>query len=375
MQDASSAIGPDASAADADAPQAAADAGEDAALKDAAATSPSLPGVLLIGRFDLHEATTARFAWPGSAIVARFRGTAVGVTLDDNGWNHVDVRVDGATLKPLALRKGRHHYVLAAALAEGVHTVRIARRNEGHGGVTTFRNFDAPLGEMLQPPARPARRIQFIGDSITCGYGSEGHRPCPFEFWTENHEVTYAALAARYFGAESHVIAKSGWGLWRGADGALYGSMTRVYDRLLPDAAEPRWEASSYVPDVIVINLSTNDYGTGNPGNNLTIAGVEFLGRLRELYPLVHLVVATSPMLGGTAHATSREQLGAAVSARNSVGDARVTLLDFPEQRLADGLGCDSHPGKITHQKMAEALQSHVARLTGWGPALVADSP
>lgn len=66
-------------------------------------------------------------------------------------------------------------------------------------------------GRFLTPPEGPARRIEVIGDSITCGYGVDGaDQYCPFSAATENHYRTYAAIAARDLGADLATLAWSG---------------------------------------------------------------------------------------------------------------------------------------------------------------------
>lgn len=64
-----------------------------------------------------------------------------------------------------------------------------------------------------QPPAPRERRLLFIGDSITAGYGvlcndSSG----PFAPETESAWHAYAAVATRALDADAHVIAYSGKG-------------------------------------------------------------------------------------------------------------------------------------------------------------------
>ncbi len=78
------------------------------------------------------------------------------------------------------------------------HSVVLRKRTEALFGVVTFHGFAVAGddGERFFVPAvkaamRPkkaleSRRIEFVGDSISCGYGIEGHPPCPFTAATEN---------------------------------------------------------------------------------------------------------------------------------------------------------------------------------------------
>ncbi len=65
-----------------------------------------------------------------------------------------------------------------------------------------------------QPPQPRDRRLLFIGDSITAGYGVLcNDTAAPFAAETESAYHTYAAVAARALDADAHVIAFSGKGV------------------------------------------------------------------------------------------------------------------------------------------------------------------
>ena len=59
--------------------------------------------------------------------------------------------------------------------------VRLYRRTEASFGVTRFLGVELGGGKLLAPPPAAARRIEVVGDSVTCGYGNEGaDMNCPF---------------------------------------------------------------------------------------------------------------------------------------------------------------------------------------------------
>lgn len=327
---------------------------------------PAPKGPLFLGRFDAANATGPRFSWSGSAIVVRFTGPSLAVTLEDNGWNWYEVEVDGEKRAPLAMRHGVVTYSIASGLAAGEHVARIARRNEAHGGVTRLVGFEVAEGhEILSPPPRPTRRLEFVGDSITCGFGTAGDHPCPFEYRTENHELTYAALAAKELGAEGHTVCWSGWGMVRGADGSFGANLPAVYGRAFHKPTSPAWDTSSFQPHAVVIALGTNDFGQGDPGDLYTNAYSAFLARLRAAYPDAWLVATTSPMLYAGQKAWQRELVERALARRRAAGDERVTVVDFASQTF-EGMGCGGHPGKKTHAKMAERLVPVLREKLGW---------
>lgn len=97
---------------------------------------------------------------------------------------------------------------------------------EGHELRPVFKGLYVDEGKELAPaPVLPRRRIEFIGNSITCGYGIESEdRDAPFTYNTENHYYTYAALTARALQAQHLVVARSGIGVYRNYGSPASGS-------------------------------------------------------------------------------------------------------------------------------------------------------
>ena len=248
-----------------------------------------------------------------------------------------------------------------AAFWSGAGALELYRRTEGSFGATTVLGFDLE-GELLAPPP-VQRRIEIIGDSITAGYGNEGVAPCSFSAETENHYLTYGALAARALGAELSTIAWSGKGVVYNFADDVFEPLPQVYDRLL--AAEPTAWDFSWQPDVVVINLGTNDFSTGNdpPEGVFVPAYVELLAHLRAVYPDA-FILAVAPSLFGAEVALVAGYLQSAVDQRQLAGDAEVGFADINVQWI--GSGCDGHPSLATHAGMAMRLTSELQAQLGW---------
>ncbi|MBY8853723.1 hypothetical protein K7G98_38040, partial [Saccharothrix sp. MB29] len=85
-----------------------------------------------------------------------------------------EVRV-ATTAAPTAatlVRPGRTtHWV--RGLADTEHRVRLVKRTESPWTAGGFGGFTAaPGGEVLDKPAARTRQVEFIGDSLTVGYGN-----------------------------------------------------------------------------------------------------------------------------------------------------------------------------------------------------------
>ncbi len=321
---------------------------------------PEPPGVHYVGRYDASDPMHVRMGWSGVGAVFRFNGTDASVRLDDNG-RYFTVVVDGAVQPTLATSPGEQTYPLAVGLPAGEHTVELYRRTEGSFGPTTILGVEL-VGELLAPPP-VQRRIEIIGDSITCGYGNEGTDPCNFSAETENHYLTYGALTARMFGAEISTVAWSGKGVVNNFDNDVFEPLPQIYDRLL--ATDPGAWNFEWQPDVVVINLGTNDFSTGGdpPENVFVPAYVAFLQHLRDVYPDA-FILPVAPVLFGDEAIMVAGYLNSAVDQRHAAGDLDVAFADINVQW--NGSGCDGHPNLEAHAGMAMRLAEELQVHLGW---------
>ncbi|HEY0466916.1 MAG TPA: SGNH/GDSL hydrolase family protein [Polyangiaceae bacterium] len=328
-------------------------------------------GPRFIGRFDQSKPDAPVFAWPGTAIALSFTGTAISVTLTDNGnspsgRNMFEVVIDN-THSGFSVESGMKKYALGTGLAAGAHQLLIYRRTEASFGETTFNGFDIAPSAYLPGAAPPTHRLEVIGDSISAGYGNAGTYPCEFSSATENHYASYGALAATALKAELYTEAWSGIGVIRNYDGGTTDVMPVRYLRSLPDRAASTWDFARYTPDAVVINLGTNDFANGDPGAAFQAAYLKFVTDLRGHYPAARFFLALGTMLSGDSYTQAGAYLKAVIAARATAGDTNLTLLEFGTQDAdADGLGCDYHPSLKTHRKMADKLQAALKADLGW---------
>ncbi len=332
-------------------------------------TSASSALVHLVGRFAPMDPTAQpTFAWPGSAIVAAFTGTGISVQLVDSAppsaTNYFTVVIDGATPTVVSTSSSTQTYTLASGLAQGQHTLTLTKRTESYVGVVQFLGFQVAGGSLVASPEPFTRRIELVGDSITCGYGDLGDGNCSFTSSTEDVTVAYGELAAAQLNAQATVIAYSGIGMWRDFAGdVVTDQMPMRFERTLADDPSSQWGFTTPNPDVVVINLGTNDFAYDDPGQSYVTAYVGFLHQVRQHYPAAQIICTSSPMLSGTDHSSEAADVQSAIT---QVGDPKVAFLDFVTQSDSAGYGCDGHPSLITHQAMATVLVAKIRSLMGW---------
>lgn len=335
------------------------------AAPDALAVPPDagVPAVHFVGRYDDSAPSAVRFGWPGTGMVIRFDGTGARVRLDDPA-QFFTVVVDGEVQPRLATSAGERLYELASGLPAGEHTVELYRRTEGGFGPTVYLGVE--LDGTLLPPAPPARRLEILGDSITCGYGNEGpDQYCNFSADTENHYLTYGAIAARAVGAELSAVAWSGKGVIYNYGDDTFEPLPEVYDRSVPTDGASAW-GFGWQPHVVLVNLGTNDFSTDNDPSETLFVGayVDLLERLRQRYPAARILCTVAPLLGEPDASTVLGYIDQAVAERAAAGDANVARVDLSVAN--DGWGCDWHPSVATHQAMAARLVAVLADELGW---------
>jgi lysophospholipase L1-like esterase len=328
-----------------------------------------------LGRFDTRDPAGPRAAFPGSAIAVTFNGTGMKVALSDTGTNYFTVVVDGGAPTVVQTSGANQTYTLASKLTAGQHKLVLTKRTEADVGVVQFLGFTPQGGALVASPDPFTRRIEYVGDSITCGYGDLGVGPnCSFSASTEDETVAYGALAAAALNAQQTVIAYSGRGVYRNYGDGSTGLMPTLFELTLPDDPTSTWGFTTPAPDVVIINLGTNDFSTGDPGSGFEQAYEAFLRQVRQHYPDAYVVCTMSPMMDGTGRAADEAYVETAIQ---NVGDARVSALGitggdggatwgFETQLASNGYGCDAHPSSKTQKLMGQELTASLKKLLGW---------
>ena len=153
---------------------------------------PTNPDIQYVGRICFDNPERPRFTFPGTQINACFTGTSLKLWVKPKS-GYFMAQIDQAAPFKVAVMGERDSVVtLATALPDGTHQLRLMYVVEGYELKPDFRGFILDEGaRLLPPPALPQHTIEFIGNSITCGYGTESVvAPDPFEYETENHYLT-----------------------------------------------------------------------------------------------------------------------------------------------------------------------------------------
>ena len=207
-----------------------------------------------------------------------------------------------------------------------------------------------------------------IGDSYTCGYGTESNKATdPFKLETENCDKAYACLLARYFSADYVLAAHSGRGMvrnWNDSVQISKGNMSQRYLQLFDQHDTISYDFKAYRPQLVLINLGTNDYST-----TVTPSVEQYVGAYVRLIELVRKqygpvpVICIRPHSAGAYLSASFKVLQQRLSAHKDVHFAEF----MPGIITVDkDLGASYHPNYSGQQKLCMTLVPLVSAVMGW---------
>lgn len=313
---------------------------------------------------------TQWFNWSASGFCVRFQGSGLKAKIASNAPNatnyaYLKVYVDGVEQPDILLNQTMQTVILAEGLnPDEIHTVEVRKRNSPRSSTAGLLSIELLDGKKLAPPEEKEKLIEFIGDSLTVGYSAADadKSETAWSTATEDGTKTYSKQVADALGAEYMVTAISGRGVVMnngGADGYL---LPDIYPEL--DIYNMPGTAYDFAlqPDVIVINLGTND--ATNAGLKITTfqTGVyNFLKTVRQKNPNAQIIWAYG-LRSDKMTAQVAGAIEAAVAQLKTEGDSKVHYLALP---LAADMHLN-HPTAAAYEPSGELLIEKIEEITGW---------
>ncbi|MDF2943681.1 MAG: family lipase, partial [Herbinix sp.] len=248
-------------------------------------------------------------------------------------------------------------------------------------------------GEFMPVEEKPYK-VEFIGDSITSGEGSIGAKIeldwIPMWFSAINN---YCKMTAEVLNAEYRIISQSGWGVLTSWDNNPHANIPEYYEQVCGILTGRKNEVlgafkendfASWQPDVVVVNLGTNDSGafhspewkdeligethkqrlnedgTYNEEDLASFenAVVNFLIKLRKYNEKAHIIWAYGmigiPLMPAIYRAVDSYSI--------KTGDKKVSAFQLPNN-TEETVGARSHPGVLAHERAAKELSDYLKQL------------
>ncbi|MBR3472067.1 MAG: lipase [Prevotella sp.] len=335
------------------------------------------PNLSYIGRTSHRNPKAVAFTYPGIQIRAVFQGSSVAmktkpgsgffmIELDDQAPFKVESTKEDSIVRIAA------HLPAPSGTALPEHRLTITYINEGLLMKPVFYGLLLDSGCSLpRNPRLPRHNIEFIGNSITCGLGNEGdNSDKKHTYAKQNQYYTYAAIASRELDAQCWVVARSGMGIYRNTLGNPKGdakNLQAYYPYTLFGTDGERWDFRRNTPDVVCINLGTND--TTNPSYDVSLlaaAYVRFIHTIRSHYPKAKIVLLTGTMVRGKRLEDIQTAQRQAMTELEKKGEHLVWRFDFTPDDGSLGYGMFKHPNVARNRKMASELVPFLKKLMNW---------
>lgn len=226
--------------------------------------------------------------------------------------------------------------------------------------------------EKIQPTEEKDIKIEFIGDSITCGYGvDEENERGYFSTSTENFTKSYAYFTAEKLNADYSAVCFSGFGVYSGytSNGRINSQDTlpNYYDKacFLFGGREIPWNFSEYQSNIIVINLGTNDASycakSLSGRQEFTRCYTEFIKQVRQHNPYAYILCILGDMNNSMYSCIEK----AVSNYKNATFDHSISAMTVEYKMGENDIVINGHPGYLSNLCAANELSLKIAELTG----------
>ncbi|MGH2648765.1 MAG: SGNH/GDSL hydrolase family protein [Ginsengibacter sp.] len=318
-----------------------------------------------VGRIDNENISLPRFWQPGVYFTVKFKGSTCEIFLNDevlygNSHNYIEVVVDA--IKPIRLQmRWKNNKLKIEGLGKGNNTISICKNTEAGIGYVEFAGINCK--KLLPLPGKPVRKIEYIGNSITCGSGMDlSEVPCGKGKWYDQHNayMSYGPLTSRALNAQWVLSSVSGIGMIHSCC-KMDITMPPVFDKIDMRDDSIAWNFDNYIPEVVTICLGQND-GIQD-STTFCNAYINFIKNIRSKYADADIVCLTSPMGDEKLTAVLKNYLTSIVDALHNSGDQNVSTYFFTQQYHH---GCGGHPDMEEHQQIAAELTHYIKSLEHW---------
>lgn len=347
-----------------------------------------------IGRTVFNSAQSMQyFFFTASGFEVSFYGTELKATFCATRYSsttyqpYLVVLVDGQEYSTegrlVILNKSEGVYTLVSGLEEGNHTVKVLKRSEAQDSDTAVKKIETD-GYFNPAPGAKNFKIQYIAASSSTGYGNLGNSSTAKTSANSDGLRGFAYLTSYLLDAETNIFAASGWGVTRGwnTGGALSETQNipaayeyyAINDSNTVVTTYGEWNHSNYLPNVVVVNLGTNDFNASGYNamseqdktaleNKFIADYTMFLRTLHSEYPNAIIIVAYGLM--GDALTVGPFTITAIDQANAAIGSTICHPFIMEAAGAESAYGSNGHPNVQTSMNVAEDLAAFISTLTG----------
>lgn len=325
-----------------------------------------------------HSGTGAEFIFNGEKLKITFCGdeTAADDYSDPDSQARVAVMVDGECVFDEIMTEPEMCYEQTYE-EQSELTVKVVKLSEAINSTVGLKEIETDPEGSITPAKEKDRYIEFIGDSIVCGYGVDDSDPShKFSTRTENAMKSYAYRTAELLNADYSMVCFSGYGVYSGYVSSTdtinsEETIPHYYDKLAYSRAyyngkRPQDESYEEIrsADYVVINLGTNDKkyvdGREERKEEFRESYIDFLKSVRKHHPGAHIICS----LGIMGDELFPEIEKAVQEYKEKTGDEKVSSFRFDLMAPENGYGANGHPSEKNQERSAQQLVKYIDALS-----------
>lgn len=317
-------------------------------------------------KFKIHGRTLSDesgliLSWSNSGIEFTFKGERAVVSFDEYQCDapvFVKVFVDGNAQR-FGLGGSQPRIVIDCD-NDAVHTIKLLRISEG----LTFLKFKnvtvyGKAPEFKVPPKDKALKLEFLGDSITTGWGvlATCEPESTYNTFEQDSTKSYAYMTAELLGADIRTEAIGGQGVWRTCGKQEGVQFKHMFDMVV--RGDETYDHSTWIPDAIVLHCGTNDEPGGTTEEEMLREGNILLDKVRAVYPDAKII-----WMYGAMNAKFINTFKTLIDERRKSGDKNVYY--FPVDRVSTDkheVGAVGHPNVNFSVKASKKLSSFIQKI------------
>ena len=332
--------------------------------------SPTNENLQYTGRIDFTDPDAPKMFYGGSSITTRFEGTSLKARFSENSWfdsQRVGFIIDGGEMIVREIANGADNVTVdvASGLENTTHDLTIVKRESPADDNLIFLGLELDEGAGLSAPdARPSRRMELYGDSVTEGVNADNTVNEEGGGDAHNAWNSYGMILARRLNAECHnqalsgLAVQDGTGTWNSAVGGI--GLVSTYDQINANSGrQTDWDFSRYTPHLVVMAMGINDHSFVDESNKESWKDSykSVINNLRNQYPEADFVLTVPPL--GIEYVQIESYVAEIVE---ELADPDIHYFDLTVAVPP------VHPAAVTHEAMADQLEAYVNTLDiNWG--------
>ncbi len=322
--------------------------------------------IKLIGRFDLTDSNKPKVWAPGAYFEFDFEGSFCEINITDQhkyflNHNYIEVVLDHKKPKRIKLKRTHNKILIGEFLRDTKHHLLVCKNTESAIGYIQLKEVSC---KKLLPLSKKSKRIiEFIGNSITCGNGSDQSQ---IKFgkgkWYDYHNayLSFGAIIARRFDCDWMLSAVSGIGLTRSCCGNE-NTMPQVYNHIAFNLTEKKWNFHQQKPEVICITLGQND---GLQKVDIFVKTyIKFLQVVRKRNPKATIICCSSQMANERLTRFLERSITKVIALSKLKGDVNIYSFFYKKSYNS---GYKKHPTVQQHNYIAAELGDFIKKTKNW---------